>query len=117
MVTDTQEKSKQNRGGENATDHMTEEMEGLRSDLMQLKEDVVNLFAHVFGLGKSGLGAVGENASDAMEHLKERVGDLKQKGADSVHAAGKKIEENPIQSALIAFGIGFIVAKILGRRR
>jgi ElaB/YqjD/DUF883 family membrane-anchored ribosome-binding protein len=92
------------------TDPVGAEMDGLRDDLHQLKADVVHLFSRAFGLGKAGVGAVGDNASETMEHLKERLSDLRKRGAD-------KVSENPLQSALIAFGIGFIMAKLLGRRR
>jgi ElaB/YqjD/DUF883 family membrane-anchored ribosome-binding protein len=112
MVTEAHEKSKSSHGA----DASPEDMEALKQDLTQLKDDVVHLFTRAFGLGKNSLGSVGENAHEAMEHLKHRVEELRKRGSDTVHAAGKKIEEKPIQSALIAFGIGFIVAKLLHRR-
>ncbi len=97
-----------------------DEVEKLKKDFTKLRSDVVTLFGDAFGVGKEGLGAVGQSATDAMEHLKEnlkdRVTHMKQRGKDSVSAASKKIEDNPVSSALIAFGVGFIVAKMLSRR-
>jgi ElaB/YqjD/DUF883 family membrane-anchored ribosome-binding protein len=111
MVTEPHDKSKSTR-----TDPVGDEVDNLKDDLQQLKADVVHLFSHAFGLGKTGMDAMSDNAADAMEHLKKRIEKLRQRGADSVAAAGKKIEDNPIQSALIAFGVGFIVAKLLRRK-
>ncbi|MGA3066634.1 MAG: hypothetical protein ABSF29_07280 [Tepidisphaeraceae bacterium] len=51
-----------------------------------------------------------------MESLKDRVAQLRERGADSIATAEKKIKENPLSSTMIAFGVGFIVAKFLHRR-
>ena len=57
-----------------------------------------------------------DSASDAMENLKSKLNDLKDRGADQVAGVGKKIEENPMAAAMIAFGAGFILAKLMRRR-
>ena len=51
-----------------------------------------------------------------MEQLKNRVYDLRDRGAVQMHHVEKKVEENPIQAVMIAFGVGFLLSKIFGHR-
>jgi len=92
------------------------ELDGIKTSFTQLRQDVVELFSHAFGLGRGAAEGAKESASDAVENLKSRLADLRERGADQVSAVGKKIEENPMPAALIAFGVGFVVAKLLSRR-
>jgi ElaB/YqjD/DUF883 family membrane-anchored ribosome-binding protein len=96
---------------------MAAEVDQLKDSFGQLRADVVNLFSHVFGLGRSGAEAARDSASDAMENLKSKLNDIKDRGSDQVASVGKKVEENPMASAMIAFGVGFLLAKMLHRRR
>jgi ElaB/YqjD/DUF883 family membrane-anchored ribosome-binding protein len=93
------------------TANMNEEFEQLKSSFNQLRGDVVNLFSHAFGVGRSGGEAARDYGMDAMEQLKNRVYDLRDRGAVQMHHVEKKVEENPISSLMIAFGVGFILAK------
>lgn len=85
------------------------DVDNLKHDFTQLRADVVSLFSHAFDVGKSGVGAIETGAADAMENLKDRMASLRRRGE-------RKIEEHPFSSAMIAFGIGFLVAKLLHRR-
>jgi ElaB/YqjD/DUF883 family membrane-anchored ribosome-binding protein len=100
----------------NSTNGVAAEVESLKHGFTQLRADVVDLFGHAFGAGKSGAAAIGDSATDAMEGLKDKVADLKKRGVNSVESIGDKIGEHPISSALIAFGVGFVLAKLLHRR-
>jgi len=99
-----------------ASPNMHGELESLKSSFGQLRGDVMDLLSHAFGVGREGAGAAKEGASEAMEALKDRMKDLKARGSDGVSAVEKKIEENPIPAALIAFGVGYVLAKFLTRR-
>jgi ElaB/YqjD/DUF883 family membrane-anchored ribosome-binding protein len=96
---------------------VSDEVDELKKSFTQLRADVVDLFGHVFGLGKSGAEAARGSASDAMENLKSKLNDLKDRGSDQVASVCKKVEENPMASAMIAFGVGFLLAKMMHRRR
>jgi ElaB/YqjD/DUF883 family membrane-anchored ribosome-binding protein len=95
---------------------MASEVDSLKHGFAQLRADVVDLFSHAFGAGKSGAEAIGGSATDAMESLKGKVAELKKRGTNTVESIGDKIGEHPISSTIIAFGIGFILAKLLRRR-
>jgi ElaB/YqjD/DUF883 family membrane-anchored ribosome-binding protein len=85
------------------------DLEDLKRDFTQLRADVVNLFTHAFGVGKSGADALEHRAADAMEHLKHRMAELRERSQS-------KIEEHPISSALIAFGAGLVAGTLFRRR-
>jgi ElaB/YqjD/DUF883 family membrane-anchored ribosome-binding protein len=103
-----------------ATDRLSDNKENFTSAFDQLRHDVVDLISHAFGVGKNtaseAMGSVKDHASDAMDTLKDQISHLREKGTDQVQAVGKKIEDNPITATAIAFGVGFILAKILSRK-
>lgn len=109
-------KGRMTKATESANDEMAGEVEALKSSFNHLRNDVVDLFHHAFGIGRSGATAATDSATDAMEHLKEKFAEFNERGADQLAAFGKKIAKNPVQSALIAFGAGYIAAKFFSRR-
>jgi len=104
------------RGMTETSEKMSDEMQQLKDGFSQLRADVVDLFSHAFGWGKSGASVARDSASEAMDSLKSKYADLKARGSDQLEDFEHKIEENPLASALIAFGVGFLVAKLFGRR-
>jgi ElaB/YqjD/DUF883 family membrane-anchored ribosome-binding protein len=111
--------NKVNRGmtetGSNISVH--EELIRLRDGFNQLRADVAELVTHAFDVGRSGANVARDYSNDAMEEVKQRVNDLRTRGADRLHTIEHRVEENPLASALIALGVGFVVAKIMHRRR
>lgn len=96
--------------------HIKGEVEAIKDGVAKLKADVVEIFSHAFGIGRTASDSAKGSAGDAVENLKSRLSDLKDRGADQYSSFESKIEENPLPAALIAFGVGFVVAKILSRR-
>jgi ElaB/YqjD/DUF883 family membrane-anchored ribosome-binding protein len=80
-----------------ASGHFSD-FENLQLSFMQLREDVTKLLNDAVGTAKSGASA------------------MKNRGSESVEQVGEKISEQPLLSAAIVFGIGFIAAKLLSRR-
>jgi|SRR5208282_5108244 len=74
------------------------DLEALHDSFANLRDDVAKLVDNAVGAAKDGAGA------------------LKDRGADSYEQVGRKIGENPMLSTAIAFGVGFILAKMLSRR-
>jgi ElaB/YqjD/DUF883 family membrane-anchored ribosome-binding protein len=100
----------------NPSMHMQDELQSLRSGFDKLRADVAELFSHAFGFGRSGAEMAREYGADTMENLKSRFNDLRDRGTEQMHSVERKIEENPMSSAMIAFGVGFILAKMMHRR-
>ncbi|MGD1276400.1 MAG: hypothetical protein ABR964_04155 [Tepidisphaeraceae bacterium] len=98
-------------------DRFSSDLETLKSSFAQLRDDVTKLLHNTFGTGKSGAEMLKDRASTAVVDLKDRVGEIKDCGVESVEKLGQKIGERPLLSAAIALGIGFILAKLLTTKR
>lgn len=99
-----------------ASDRLHHDLESLKKSFGQMREDVTKLLGYVLETGKDGAGVVKARASSALDDVKDCVGEFKDRGAESVEQLGKKIEENPLASTAIAFGIGFVLARLLSKR-
>ena len=56
-----------------------------------------------------------ERGRKSPRFSKENVEELGARFQDSVTDLEKQIDANPVPSALIAFGIGFLIGRVLGR--
>lgn len=110
-----------------AKDRFADDIDGLKESFSQLKEDLYKMFDDAVGTGKAGARVVGDHANQAYgsakdqaqyayEEARKRARELKDRGADQVDMLGEKIAENPLASAAIAFGIGFIISRLMSRR-
>ena len=99
----------------------------IQKELHDLKSDVSRLASDVAGFG----GAVKDSAAESMHRaarrirddvdnaqdvLKERVDLVREKGRQVLSDLEGQIAEHPLASVLTAFGVGFILAKLMGRR-
>jgi ElaB/YqjD/DUF883 family membrane-anchored ribosome-binding protein len=99
-----------------AGDRLSRDLDGLKNSFAQMREDVTKLLEHALDTGKHGAGVVKDRASSAVSDVKDCLGEFKDRGVDSIEQIGQKIGENPLASTAIAFGIGFILAKLLSKR-
>ena len=85
-------------------------------DLAALRQDFTDLMSQMKSGALKGANGAAENIlgelSDKASHLYDRV---TAQGERSVKAIGSQVEERPIVSLLIAFGVGFIASRLLGR--
>ena len=100
---------------ESAAD-LKSDFENLKSSLGQLREDVGKLLSGALGAGQHGAAAIRNQASDAVDGIKQRISGLKDKGADRLESVEQKIADHPLTSALIAFGVGYMLGKLFSRR-
>ncbi len=95
-----------------------EEIDALKEDINRLREDIANLASSVLGA-----------ASDTLDDAKDKVNGKTREARDEVMGKldegldhGKQLLEDldtqvtrhPVGSVLIAFGVGLLIAKILG---
>jgi ElaB/YqjD/DUF883 family membrane-anchored ribosome-binding protein len=85
-------------------------------DLGALKRD----FARLMEQMKSGaVDGAGKTAEDLLDQLNERASELydrvSEQGESSVKAISRHVEERPITSLLVAFGVGVIASRLLSR--
>lgn len=94
------------------TDTLKKDMADLRATLERLSRDVA-------GISDTITRDLKERATSKMESLKagsEKLArDIGQKGRNSVAAVETSVQEHPIQSLLMAFGAGVVIAQLLRR--
>ncbi|MEJ2629785.1 MAG: hypothetical protein P8011_06495 [Acidihalobacter sp.] len=100
-----------------------DDLDALREDFNKLREDVGKLTDTLKQLGL-------DRAHGAQEHLNERLDEARERLRERVDTAGQRgrayydqlegrVGEHPFSSLLTAFGVGFVIAKLLdlgGRR-
>ena len=99
---------------------LAREMETLRADLAKLRSDLAGVAEALKDEGQKKAQSARDGLTDLLHSVKEQIGEaLDQAGAKgkrSVEVVGHQIEERPLASLLTAFGVGFILAKLLDRR-
>lgn len=105
---------------DDARDRLQSDLNDLKSNFRQLKSDVQTIVGNAIGATKSqargGVNAAKEQANAAVDRARQSYDDLKSRGAEQYEHIGNLIGDKPLTSALIAFGVGFVLAKFLTRR-
>jgi ElaB/YqjD/DUF883 family membrane-anchored ribosome-binding protein len=89
---------------------MDMDIKELRDELIQLRKDFAKLTDTLEATAKHG-------AAEAKEKVRETVSGLRGEAEDAAERLSHKIEANPIQGALSAFGIGVVLGLLLSPRR
>ena len=104
-----------------AKDKLSGDINELKNSFAKLRTDVMTLLSDAAGVskhaGKSGTVAVKDQATHAVDGLRSQLEDLQHRGNESLENVSQKIRENPVASAAIAIGAGFILAKLFSHRR
>ena len=92
------------------------DLDRLIDDLGTLKTD----FAAIIGQIKSGaVDHAGDRAEQLLSQLSERANELyetvSEQGSQSVEAVSEQVRARPITSLLVAFGLGFIISRMVLR--
>ncbi len=88
----------------------------IAEDLATLKRD----FGRLLDQMKTGaIDGASETAENLLNQLNERASDLYEsisdRGERSAKAVGRHVEEHPVTSLLVAFGIGMLASRLLQR--
>lgn len=88
------------------------EFSAVKDDLAKLRADVANLSAALKGL-------TSETVHDQIDSLKGRIDrmthDAKDQGRQALDDLADHIEERPVSSVLIAFGVGILLGRLFDR--
>ncbi len=87
-----------------------EDVERLQKDIEKLRADINALIRDFREVGTEQGKAAFDRARRAGESFLSDAEELRKQ-------ADRKIEENPLMSVLVSFGVGFVVGKLLDRRR
>jgi ElaB/YqjD/DUF883 family membrane-anchored ribosome-binding protein len=92
------------------------DFDAIATDLAMLKRDVAALMSQLKSGAVRGAKEAAENTLDELSDRASRLYDkLATEGERSAEAISRRVEEQPIASLLIAFGVGFIVSRLLSR--
>lgn len=99
---------------------LNREMQSLRADLAKLREDLAGIAGALKDAGHEKAQGARESLADLLssvrEELRGALGQARDAGKKSVETVGHEIEQRPLTSLLTAFGVGFVLAKLLDRR-
>jgi len=87
----------------------TKENANLRDDLDALRKDVAKLSEDVRSIAGDRIGAARDRARDTANWARER-------GEAAANEVGHRIEERPLTSVAVAFGVGMVIGRLLDRR-
>ncbi|MEC9368860.1 MAG: DUF883 C-terminal domain-containing protein [Pseudomonadota bacterium] len=91
-----------------ATRNSSGDAEDLAAQVEALRDDLSRLTSTVGRLTRSGI-------SDAQTIAKEKVGEARDAAMQSVGEVEDMVRRNPLQAALIAIGLGFLIGALSRR--
>lgn len=104
-----------------ADDNIRKEFEELKTDFNHLREDIASLVEALQDAGmdkvseaKAGLG---EQYAERREKLRAALNRARTRGDEAMDDIEQSISEHPLSSLAMAFGLGFIIAKLMEGRR
>ena len=106
-----------------ADDPIRKEMDALKADIAQLRQDIRGLTAAVRDVAsdkaRQTRSDTQERLQGAWEDLESKLDEVIDQGRATMGDVQSQIGQHPAGSLLTAFGVGFIIAKLLdvGARR
>lgn len=98
---------------------LEDEMAKIRADLSQLRDDVSQLTRalgnSISDVARNQKARVRSMVGDARAGAESLIDDLEERGRAGVAAVEHQIEERPLTSILVAFGVGVLIAKLMDR--
>lgn len=93
------------------------DIDALKDDLSLFKADLAAAMRDLVEAGKATSGEARERLEAAVHEKLDRLNDaasnLADRGRAAARTAGRYVEEKPIQSLAIAFGVGVLVGAVL----
>jgi ElaB/YqjD/DUF883 family membrane-anchored ribosome-binding protein len=94
------------------------EVDALKEDIAKLREDVARLASAVLDAASEKIddakAEVNRKGQDATDELTGRVSEGIDRGKQFLDDLDAQVSRHPVGSTLIAFGVGLLIAKILG---
>jgi len=89
----------------------------LREEVDQLKSQIGELLNLLKDKGQNKTNdlkeTVSENLQDYQEHAKEHLETAYDIGNENMERIGEKIQKNPLSSMFLAFGVGYVISKMM----
>ena len=95
-----------------------DEIDALKEDIARLRDDIAKLAASVLGAASDTLddarAKVDSKGQEARDEFMGKVDEGLDHGRQFLDDIDTRVTRHPVGSVLIAFGIGLLIAKILG---
>lgn len=102
-----------------AKEEYQNELEALKSDVAQLRTDMGELMDSFHQMGYERVNAAKSKATSEVDRLREQLNQAydraRQEGREVYETAHHRLEEHPLTSVGLAFGLGLIIGKILSK--
>lgn len=99
---------------------MPTENDALKKDIQELRESLDKLTKDVSAIGASLADEVktraGRTADSVREGARNAAGEIGAKGKQTVDTVENTVRERPLQSVMVAFGVGLLLAQLVRRR-
>ena len=93
------------------------DVDAIKDDISALREDVVAAMRDMVEYGRSEAGDTRERLETAVRDRLDRLGEaarvIAARGKRAVDSAERYVEDNPVQSLAIAFGVGVLLGAVL----
>jgi len=101
------------------------EIDKIKRDLQQLRDDLGKLLGHIGSYGKGKLGGTREKVGAAMEDLQGRAYDrfqgtsqeVTERGRQALDASRDAVEHRPLTYVAVAFVAGMVLASLFEWKR
>jgi|KBSSwiStaDraftv2_1062776.scaffolds.fasta_scaffold928704_3 ElaB/YqjD/DUF883 family membrane-anchored ribosome-binding protein len=102
-----------------ASADLRRDIDALKDDISTLKVDLVAAMRDMVDAGKSEAGDAKERLESAVRDRLDKLGDTAKeaaaRGRRAVESAERYVEDNPLQSLAVAFGVGVLLGAVLRR--
>jgi len=95
-----------------ATRNLESEFDMVKEDLVKLREDIAKLSGALKDVTSE---TVHDRVNDLRGRIDSITGDAKQHGRQALEDLTNRIEERPLASVLVAFGVGLLFGRLLDR--
>ena len=86
-----------------------DDIDALREDIAALKADLATAVETMRNNSASTVSGLAQQISDEASALDREVAD---RGTKATHAIENKVEEQPLTSVMLAFGLGYIISRL-----
>lgn len=100
-----------------AADKATQELEARLESLRADMDEIMKALGDKAGKQASEVkeAFTGNRAEEILDELREVLGDVKRRAGDAEKKVVETAREHPLQSLLVAFGVGFLASLLLRR--
>ncbi|MCF8107234.1 MAG: hypothetical protein K9K64_17290 [Desulfohalobiaceae bacterium] len=102
-----------------AKEEYQQELESLKSDMTQLRTDLGELMERFREMGHERVDETRSRARSEVERRRDQLNQAyekaRQEGREYYDAAHHRLEEHPLTSIGLAFGLGMLLGKVLSR--